>query len=233
MRNLYLFIPILLTSCNTNDHLSSRLIMKPIILALVAGISVLIKNYVDSKQQKKSFEVKVAEKDSNDYEIVAEKEQPIITPNSVNIIQKHFGAKHIYWRPIVVGVLGLICIIIFSSLGEILIGFLFFLFFIGIAIYMNKEFKETHQEYHSIDIHSDRITLLPKSTDVPIEIIFQEIKSVRLENIYESGAYGIYSKTGCNIIFINKRDKDFFSFDYTHFENSSKLKNHLFNNLGL
>ena len=119
--------------------------MKPIILALVAGISVLIKNYVDSKQQKKSFEVKVAEKDPNDYEIVAEKEQPVITPNSVNIIQKHYGAKHIYWRPIVVGVLGLICIIIFSSLGEILIGFLFFLFFIGIAIYMNKEFKETHQ----------------------------------------------------------------------------------------
>jgi hypothetical protein len=54
-----------------------------------------------------------------------------------------------------------------------------------------------------------------------------------MESIYEEGNYGIQHKMGTNIVFMNAESKKFFSFDYTLFENHTKLKKLLLDNLGI
>jgi hypothetical protein len=228
MRILLFFFPIVLTSCSSDDASNSRF-MKTIILIVAAGISILIKNYIQSRQKNRTYEVQGANEEPKQNN----PQETLEFYKSENGYNEYFEAKSIYWRPIATCVFGIIFLLYFSLVGYPLVGFLLLIFWVGIGMYMNKEFKETHQVYRSLNLQPDRIILLLKNSEEPIEINFHDIKSLRLEDIYESGAHGIQSKTGCDLILMDVNNKEIISFDYTQFKNSFRLKTLLFKKMGV
>jgi hypothetical protein len=224
MKYYVLFFVLIFTSCTPNEAINAG-IFKIFFLLLAVGLSILIKNYFQSKEDSKIYEFQAVNEEKK--EIIIDQQENLEYVKSENITEC-FEVKSIYWRPAATGILGLICLISFSLLGEPIVGILFLIFWVGLAIYMNKEWKQTHQEYSAINLYPDRIELLPIYPDTAKTIFFNEVKGIKLRSIYEPGKYGIQSKTGCDLIFINSSNQDIFSFDYTQFKNSSRLKTSLF-----
>jgi hypothetical protein len=218
MRTLLLFFPILLTSCTASDASSARFV-KIIILFLIAGASILIKNYVQSRQKNRVYEVQaVGEQKQRD---------PIETigyQKSENILIEQFGPKDFFLRPILIVLGGTIFMAFLITIGAPLwISFGMLILFIVGAYFVNRDLRR-RIEYSLVSLYSDRLVLKSVSSNTSKEILFHDVKNIRMVNIYEDGNYGIQHKMGTNMIFMDTESKAFFSFDYTLLENHTKFK---------
>jgi hypothetical protein len=228
MRILLLFFPILLTSCSTNDASSSRF-MKIIILFLVAGLSILIKNYIQSRQKNRVYELHAV----NDEQKQHNPQETIEHHKNEIILIEQFGPKLLFLKPIMVVLLGVIFMVFLILIGApSLVSICSLILFVVGAYFVNRDLRR-RQEYSSVSLYSNRLILRSVSSDTPIEILFEDVKNIRMESIYEEGNYGIQHKMGTNIVFMNAESKKFFSFDYTLFENHTKLKKLLLDKLGI
>jgi hypothetical protein len=228
MRILLLFFPILLASCTTSDASSSRF-MKIIILFLVAGLSILIKNYVQSRQKNRIYEVQAVNVEQKQHD----PQETIDHQKSENILIEQFGPKDFFLRPILVILGGSIFMAFLIAIGApFWVSFGALILSVVGAYFVNRDLRR-RIEYSLVSFYSDRLVFKSVSSNTSKEILFHDVKQFRMVNIYEDGNYGIQHKMGTNMIFMDAESKAFFSFDYTLLENHTKFKKLLLDKMGI